>query len=38
VIFEYIEVWYNRQRPHSSLDYISPLAFERQFYEMKTVR
>ena len=38
VVFEYIEVWYNRQRLHSSLDYTSPMAFERQFYEMKTVR
>jgi len=27
-IFEYIEVWYNRQRRHSSLGYVSPLAFE----------
>lgn len=27
-IFEYIEVWYNRQRRHSSLGYLSPLAFE----------
>lgn len=30
-IFEYIEVWYNRQRLHSSLDYLSPEVFERQF-------
>ena len=27
-IFEYIEVWYNRQRLHSSLGYESPLEFE----------
>jgi len=27
-IFEYIEVWYNRQRFHSSLDYLSPAEFE----------
>lgn len=27
-IFEYIEVWYNRQRLHSSLDYLSPTEFE----------
>ncbi len=30
VIFEYIEVWYNRQRLHSSLGYLSPEEFERQ--------
>jgi transposase InsO family protein len=28
-IFEYIEVFYNRLRRHSSLDYVSPEAFER---------
>ncbi len=28
-IFEFIEVWYNRQRRHSALGYLSPLAFER---------
>ena len=27
-IFEYIEVWYNRQRLHSSLGYKSPMEFE----------
>jgi transposase InsO family protein len=29
-IFEYIEVWYNRQRLHSSLGYLSPVEFERK--------
>jgi len=29
-IFEYIEVFYNRQRLHSSIGYISPAAFEEQ--------
>ena len=28
-IFEYIEVWYNRQRMHSSLGYRSPMEYER---------
>jgi putative transposase len=30
-IFEYIEGWYNGQRLHSSLDYASPVEFERNF-------
>jgi len=29
-IFEYIEVWYNRKRLHSSLDYKTPEAYERE--------
>jgi putative transposase len=39
VIFEYIEVWYNRQRLHSSLGYVPPAEFEHQhFYDIKSVR
>jgi hypothetical protein len=30
-IFEYLEVFYNGQRRHSSLDYVSPVAFERRY-------
>ena len=30
-LFEYIEVFYNRQRRHSALDYLSPEAFERRW-------
>lgn len=29
-VFEYIEVFYNRERLHSSLDYVSPATFESQ--------
>lgn len=29
-IFEFIEVWYNRERQHSSLGYVSPVAYEEQ--------
>jgi putative transposase len=28
-VFEYIEVWYNRQRRHSTLGYLSPTEFEK---------
>jgi putative transposase len=30
IIFDYIEVFYNRQRIHSALGYASPWAFENQ--------
>jgi putative transposase len=29
-LFEFIEVWYNRQRRHSSLDYLTPVEYEEQ--------
>ena len=29
-VFEYIEVYYNRQRRHSTLGYLSPADFERR--------
>jgi transposase InsO family protein len=36
-IFEYIEVWYNRQRRHSTLGYSSPEAFELRYFESRAV-
>lgn len=32
-IFEYIEVWYNRKRLHSSLGYQSPVEYEKNYYQ-----
>ena len=29
-VFEFIEVWYSRERLHSSLGYLSPVAYELQ--------
>jgi putative transposase len=29
-VFDYLEVWYNRERLHSSLDYCSPAEYEQQ--------
>jgi putative transposase len=29
-VFSFIEIWYNRQRLHSSLDYVSPVKYEAQ--------
>lgn len=33
-LFEYMEVFYNRQRLHSRLDYLSPAAFEQQHHQL----
>jgi transposase InsO family protein len=35
-LFEYIEVFYNGQRRHSSLGYLSPRAFERERAQQRT--
>ena len=29
-LFDYIEVFYNQQRRHSSIDYLSPAEYERR--------
>ena len=34
-LFEYIEVFYNRQRLHSGINYLSPLEYENQFFNNK---
>lgn len=36
-IFEYVEVFYNRQRKHSTLGYLSPVAFEKQWQQLQEV-
>ncbi len=34
VIFEYIEMFYNRVRRHSSIDYVSSHEYEQQFDQL----
>ncbi len=34
-VFEYVEVFYNRQRLHSSLGYLSPAAYETKIHHHK---
>jgi putative transposase len=34
-ITEYIEVFYNRQRIQKQLEYLSPAALERRYYEQR---
>ncbi len=36
-IFEYIEVWYNKKRLHSSLGYKTPYEAELEYYQFKYV-
>lgn len=37
-VFEFVEVFYNRQRLHSSLGYISPAEYERQLHHRKAAQ
>ena len=37
-VFEFIEVFYNRQRLHSSLDYLSPADYETKIYHHKAAQ
>ena len=30
IVFEFIEGWYNPQRRHSSIGYVSPMTFEKR--------
>jgi transposase InsO family protein len=32
-IFEYVEVFYNRQRRHSTLGYVSPVVFKKPWQQ-----
>lgn len=36
-IFEYVEVFYNRKRSHSTLGYLSPMTFETKWYQQQNV-
>lgn len=35
-IFEYIEIFYNNQRQHSYLNYLSPVEFEKNYYQKQS--
>ena len=36
-LFDYLEIFYNRQRRHSALGYLSPDAFERRWITQTAV-
>lgn len=37
-VFTWIETWYNRKPRHSTLGYLSPQAFERQYQQQQQQR
>jgi len=36
-IFEFIEGWYNPHRRHSSIDYLSPINYEKRMLEITEI-
>ena len=38
LVFEYIDMFYNTRRTHSYCGYLSPMAFEKQYYSQHQVR
>lgn len=35
-LFDYIEVWYNRNRRHSAINYLTPVQAEKEMMKNKT--
>jgi transposase InsO family protein len=36
-IFEYLEIFHNRQRRHTALDMLTPIEYENTYYHNQTV-